>query len=63
MGLMSRILVPPKEEEKHEYDSQEEGVEGGFELSEHEEYVHPNLAKSDHSNSAKSPLVVGSQVT
>lgn len=28
MGLMQRALVPPKEEEKHEYDEQiDEGLE------------------------------------
>ncbi len=41
MGLMQRLLVPPKEEEKHEYD--ENDVEQELLHSEYEEFKHPNL--------------------
>ncbi len=47
MALMQRLLVPPKVEEKHEYDSSDEGEEGNMNKSEYEEFKHPNLIMSE----------------
>ena len=46
MGLMQRVLVPPKVEDEHEYDSISEGEEH-LDKSEYEEYKHPNLVQSE----------------
>lgn len=42
MPLVQKWLVPPLEEEKHEYDEKEEEVKVE-QHSEHEEFLHPNL--------------------
>jgi hypothetical protein len=54
MPLVQRILVPPKEKEKHEYDELDEVLEeekGGDNI-EHEEFLHPNAMKASEYDSS-----------
>jgi NhaP-type Na+/H+ or K+/H+ antiporter len=59
MPLVQRILVPPKEADKHEYDDHEiivipEGDGENRHLSEHEEFLHPNLISEKDDEPRKS---------
>ena len=64
MPLVQRLLVPPKESDKHEYDEHEiveiPGDDGMGRLnnshSEHEEFLHPNLIPDPEDETRKSQM-------